>query len=58
MLVTVVGMTLPLIHYDSTMTLLAYALLGIGNAILQVSVNPLLQNVITDEKLLTSSLTV
>ena len=57
MLVTVVGMALPLIHYDSTMTLLAYALLGIGNAILQVSVNPLLQNVITDEKLLTSSLT-
>ena len=57
MLVTVVGMALPLLHYDSTMTLIAYALLGIGNAILQVSVNPLLQNVITDEKLLTSSLT-
>ena len=57
MLITVIGMTLPLIHYDSTMTLAAYALLGIGNAILQVSVNPLLQNVITDEKLLTSSLT-
>ncbi|MBQ4388209.1 MAG: MFS transporter [Prevotella sp.] len=57
MLVTVVGMALPLVHYDSTMTLAAYALLGIGNAILQVSVNPLLQNVITDERLLTSSLT-
>ena len=57
MAITVVGMMLPLIHYNSTMTLLAYALLGIGNAILQVSVNPLLQNVITDEKLLTSSLT-
>lgn len=57
MLITVVGMVLPLIHYDSTMTLVAYALLGIGNAILQVSVNPLLQNVVTDEKLLTSSLT-
>jgi len=57
MLVTIIGMALPLIHYDSTMTLLAYALLGIGNAILQVSLNPLLQNVITDEKLLTSSLT-
>lgn len=55
--VTVVGMALPLIHYDSTMTIVAYALLGIGNAILQVSVNPLLQNVVTDEKLLTSSLT-
>lgn len=57
MLITVVGMALPLIHYNSAMTLAAYALLGIGNAILQVSVNPLLQNVVTDEKLLTSSLT-
>ena len=57
MLITVIGMLLPLLHYDSTMTLIAYALLGIGNAILQVSLNPLLQNVITDEKLLTSSLT-
>ena len=57
MLITVVGMALPLLHYDSAMTLAAYALLGIGNAILQVSVNPLLQNVITDERLLTSSLT-
>ena len=57
MLITVVGMALPLLHYDSAMTLAAYALLGIGNAILQVLVNPLLQNVITDEKLLTSSLT-
>jgi len=57
MLVTVVGMMLPLLHYDSAMTLAAYALLGIGNAILQVSVNPLLQNVVTDERLLTSSLT-
>ena len=55
--ITVVGMALPLIHYDSVMTLVAYALLGIGNAILQVSVNPLLQNVVTDEKLFTSSLT-
>lgn len=43
MLITVVGMVLPLIHYDSTMTLVAYALLGIGNAILQESVNPLLR---------------
>lgn len=57
MLITVIGMALPLLHYDSAMTLAAYAMLGIGNAILQVSVNPLLQNVITDEKLLTSSLT-
>ena len=57
MLITVVGMALLLILYNSTMTLFAYALLGIGNAILQVSVNPLLQNVVTDKKMLTSSLT-
>lgn len=57
MLITVVGMALPLAYYDSVMTLVAYALLGIGNAVLQVSLNPLLQNVVTDEKLLTSSLT-
>ena len=36
----------------------AYALLGIGNAILQVSLNPLLNNVITNKAFLTSSLTV
>lgn len=57
MLVTVVGMMLPLIHYNAVTCMIAYALLGIGNAILQVSLNPLLNNVITDEKLLTSSLT-
>lgn len=55
--ITVAGMVLPLMHYDGAMTIAAYALLGIGNAILQVSINPLLQNVVTDEKLLTSSLT-
>ena len=57
MAITIVGMILPLIHYNSAMTLAAYAFLGIGNAILQVSLNPLLQNVITSERLLTSSLT-
>lgn len=36
-LVTVAGMSLPLCSYTSTTTLAAYALLGIGNAILQVS---------------------
>lgn len=55
--VTIVGMALPLLTYTSVTTLIAYALLGIGNAILQVSLNPLLRNVVTDEKLLTSSLT-
>lgn len=55
--VTVAGMLIPLIAYNSVTCLLAFAFLGIGNAILQVSLNPLLNNVITQKKLLTSSLT-
>lgn len=57
MAVTVVGMFLPLLVYNSVTCMLAYALLGIGNAILQVSLNPLLSNVLTNKRLLTSSLT-
>ncbi len=57
MVITVLGMAIPLISYSSITCMIAYALLGIGNAILQVSLNPLLANVITDKKLLTSSLT-
>ncbi|MBQ8422966.1 MAG: MFS transporter [Coprobacter sp.] len=57
MAITVAGMIIPLLSYNSITCMLAYALLGIGNAILQVSLNPLLSNVVTDQKLLTSSLT-
>lgn len=56
MLVTLVGMCIPLLQ-TAWACLVGYALLGIGNAILQVSLNPLLNNVVTDQKLLTSSLT-
>ena len=55
--ITVVGMLLPLVVYNSATCMIAYALLGIGNAILQVSLNPLLSNVVTSQRLLTSSLT-
>ncbi|MDD3040248.1 sugar MFS transporter [Bacteroides sp.] len=57
MAITVVGMLLPLIIYNSATCMIAYAFLGIGNAILQVSLNPLLSNVVTSQHLLTSSLT-
>ena len=56
MAVTIVGMMVPLIG-TSWACLVGYAALGIGNAILQVSENPLIKNVVTDEKILTSSLT-
>lgn len=57
MLVTIVGMFLPLIVYSSVTCIIAYVLLGIGNALLQISLNPLLNNVIQDQRMLTSSLT-
>lgn len=57
MAVTIVGMMLPLLSYNSMTCMVAYALLGIGNAILQVSLNPLLNNVIANKAYLTSGLT-
>lgn len=55
--ITIAAMFIPLIEYTFFMSLLAFALLGIANTILQVSLNPLLTNVVKGEKLLTSSLT-
>lgn len=54
--ITFVGLLIPLIEYRFSMVLLAFALLGIGNTIIQVSLNPLLTNIINSERL-TSSLT-
>lgn len=54
--ITVIAMFLPLIGYTFAMSLVAFALLGIANTILQVSLNPLLTNVVKGDKL-TSSLT-
>lgn len=47
-----VGMMIPLVG-ASWACLVGYAALGIGNAILQVSENPLIKNVVTDEQILT-----
>jgi fucose permease len=55
-IITIVAMFIPLIKYTFFMSLLAFALLGISNTILQVSLNPLLTNVVKGDKL-TSSLT-
>ena len=44
-------MLLPLLTFTQTACYIAFALLGIGNTILQVSLNPLLTNVIAEGKL-------
>ena len=54
--ITIVGMLTPLADYSFAACLAAFALLGIGNTILQVSLNPLLTNVV-DGRALSSSLT-
>lgn len=54
--ITLIALLVPLVAYRFEMVLLAFALLGIGNTIMQVSLNPLLTNVVSGEKL-TSSLT-
>ena len=55
-LITVVGMLVPLAAFNSWGCILGLALLGVGNTILQVSLNPLLSNVLGGQQL-TSALT-
>lgn len=54
--ITIVAMLLPLFLYDFASVLLAFALLGIGNTILQVSLNPMVASVVSPGKV-TSVLT-
>ena len=55
-IITFIGMLLPFICYNFVTCMLAFVLLGVGNTILQVSLNPLLTNVVKGNAL-TSSLT-
>lgn len=56
MAITFVGMMIPYIQFNLTTCLLSIGMLGIGNTILQVSLNPLVSNVVSG-KTLTSALT-
>ncbi len=53
---TVVGVMLPYVFYGFASTLLGFALLGIGNTILQVGINPLISDVVSGDRM-TSTLT-
>lgn len=50
-LVHAIAMIVPLFFYDFLYVLLCFALVGIGNTMLQVALNPLVTNVIAKEKL-------
>jgi MFS transporter, FHS family, L-fucose permease len=50
MLITAAGLFVPFVYYSFSSALLAFALLGIGNTIVQVSANPLLVDVVPASK--------
>lgn len=50
-LITFAGMLIPFFWYSFPACMLAFILLGIGNTLLQVSLNPLLTNVVNGERL-------
>jgi FHS family L-fucose permease-like MFS transporter len=54
--ITLLAMLVPLISYNFPMILITFSLLGIGNTIIQVAMNPLVSNVVSKNRL-TSSLT-
>lgn len=54
--ITFVGMLIPFFSFNFVSCMVAFILLGIGNTLLQVSLNPLLTNVVKGERL-TSCLT-
>ncbi|MDR1371057.1 MAG: MFS transporter, partial [Dysgonamonadaceae bacterium] len=56
-IITLIAMVVPFIQYSYYSCLIAFAILGIANTILQVSLNPLLSNVVKNDQL-TSALTV
>lgn len=51
MVLQAIGLGLPFIHYSFAMMFASFILLGIGNTVIQVSANPLLQDVTPPEKL-------
>lgn len=48
---TALAMLVPILKYDFASVLVAFAMLGIGNTMLQVALNPLVANVVSAEKL-------
>ncbi|MEI7947141.1 MAG: MFS transporter [bacterium] len=51
---TGIAMLLPMLMYTKVVVFAAFALLGIGNTIIQVSLNPLLSNVVASDKVSSS----
>ncbi|UIR57690.1 MFS transporter [Sphingobacterium sp. SRCM116780] len=49
--INTIALILPSLHYSFPIVLFAFVLLGISNTILQVAINPLVTNIVSDQKL-------
>lgn len=54
LIITFISLLIPMITYSFASMLIAFSLLGIGNTLMQVSLNPLVSNIISGEKLASS----
>ncbi len=51
LIVTIVALLVPLVSYSFFVMLIAFSLLGIANTLMQVSLNPLVSNIVSGDKL-------
>lgn len=54
LVVTAISLLVPILSYSYTSMLISFSLLGIGNTLMQVSINPLLSNIVNGNKLASS----
>ncbi|KAA6352325.1 L-fucose-proton symporter [termite gut metagenome] len=51
LIVTTLALIVPVVNYNFTFMLISFSLLGIGNTLMQVSLNPLISNVVVGNQL-------
>lgn len=51
LIVTVPSLIIPLLHYSFSTMLISFVLLGVGNTLMQVSLNPLLASIVRGDKM-------
>lgn len=54
LIVTAASLVIPLLNYSFVSMLVSFSLLGIGNTLMQVSINPLLTNIVRGDRLASS----
>ncbi|KAA6335156.1 L-fucose-proton symporter [termite gut metagenome] len=54
LVITIISLLIPIINYSYISMLISFSLLGIGNTLMQVSLNPLLSSIVSNERLASS----